>query len=125
VVTYGPEDLERVLRSARPTPRPEFVRELERSLPVRRAEHQRRRLRVAFAGVGLATALAVVAIVAAIAGVLPFSSGSAHRAQAKPDCQRVVVERRERRPYLVVDRNGDIHVRYRVETVPRLVNRCR
>jgi hypothetical protein len=80
---------------------------------------------VALAGAGLAAALAVVAIVAGIAGLLPFSSGNAHRAQAKPDCERVVVERRERRPYFVVDRNGDVRVRYRVETVPRLVNRCR
>jgi hypothetical protein len=124
-VTYGPDDLERLLRSARPTPRPEFVRDLERSLPLRRPPRERQRLQVALAGVGLATALAAVAIVAALAGLLPFSQGSASRTQAKPNCERVVVERRERRAYFVVDRNGDIRVRYRVETVPRIVNRCR
>jgi hypothetical protein len=125
MVTQSPEDLERLLRRERPTPRPEFVRDLEQSLPLRRAGRERRRLQVAFAGVGLAAALAAIAIVAGIAGLLPFSSGDAHRAQAQPDCERMVVERRERRPYFIVDRNGDVRVRYRVATVPRLVNRCR
>jgi hypothetical protein len=124
-VIRAPDDLERLLRSARLTPRPEFVRELECSLFLRRAERERRRLRVAIAGAGLATALAAVAIVAGIAGLLPFSSGSAHRVQAQPACRWVIVERRERRPYFVRDRKGAIRVRYRVVTVPRPVKRCR
>jgi hypothetical protein len=120
------DDLERLLRSGRPTPRPAFVRELEDSLlPQRRPERPRIRLRVAIAAAGLAAVLAALAIFAGTAGLLPFSSGNAPNTEAKPTCQRVIVDRRERRAYFVRDRNGDIRVRYRVVTVPRAVKRCR
>ena len=100
------------------------MRELERSLPRQRTERDRRPLRVVVAGWGLATALAVVALGLSLVGLLPFTSGGSP-AQADRDCKTVMVERHQRRPYFVRDRNGDVEVRYRVEWVPRLVRRCR
>ena len=77
------------------------------------------------AGWGLATALAVVTLALSITGVLPFTSGSSP-AQADRNCKVSLVERSVRKPYFVRGgRNGAVQVRYRVETVPRLVRRCR
>jgi hypothetical protein len=60
------DDLERLLRNARPTPRPGYTRELEGSLPLPR--------RKATAGVRIAiviATLATVVLVAVLAGWLP------------------------------------------------------
>ena len=100
------------------------MRELERSLPRQRTERDRRHLRVVVAGCGLATALAVVTLALSVAGLLPFTSGSTS-AQADRNCKTMIVERSERKPYFVRRRNGAVQVRYRLETVPRLVRRCR
>jgi hypothetical protein len=113
-----------MLQRARPAPREEFVRELERSLPRQRTERDRRQLRVLVAGWGLASALAVVALALSVAGLLPFMSGSSP-AQADRNCKTMVVERAEREPYFVRRPDGTIRVRYRVVTKPRLVRRCR
>jgi hypothetical protein len=123
-VSQAPDDLERLLHRARPAPREEFVRELERSLPRQRTERDRRHLRVVVAGCGLATALAVVTLALSVTGLLPFTSGSTS-AQADRNCKTMIVERSERKPYFVRRRNGAVQVRYRLETVPRLVRRCR
>jgi hypothetical protein len=119
------DDLERMLRVARPAPREEFVRELERSLPARRAARERRRLRVVIAGTGAATALAAVAVAMSVSGLLPLTSGGGSPAEAERQCRTVVVERMERRPYFVRDRSGEPQVRYRLERVPRYIRRCR
>ena len=100
------------------------MRELERALPVQWAEHDRRRLRIVFAGCGLATALAAVAIALSVVGLLPFTSGGG-RAEADRDCKTVMVERSVRQPYFARARGGPVEVRYRMERVPRLVRRCR
>ncbi len=100
------------------------MRELERSLPRQRTERDRRHLRVLVAGWGLATALAVVTLALSVTGLLPFTSGSSP-AQADRNCKTMVVERSQREPYFVRRRNGAVQVRYRLETVPRLVRRCR
>ncbi len=100
------------------------MRELERSLPRQRTERDRRHLRVLVAGWGLATALAVVTLALSVTGLLPFTSGSSP-AQADRNCKTMIVEGPERKPYFVRRRNGAVHVRYRLETVPRLVRRCR
>lgn len=118
-------ELEQLLVKARPAPRPEFVRELERSLRPERRRVRPPRLRIAIAGAGVAGALAAAAAVAGIVGVLPGSTGSPHGASAKPRCQKLIVNRRVRQPYFVHDRNGVIHLRYRVVTEPRQVTRCR
>jgi hypothetical protein len=124
-VPYSEEDLERLLQKARPTPRPGYVGELERSLHLRRRPEAQSRLRLAFAGIGLAAALAVAAVVFAVAGLLPGSAQSPRGAEARPQCRQVIVERRTRQAYFVTDRNGDIHVRYRYVLAPRPVKRCR
>ena len=100
------------------------MRELARSLPRQRPERDRRHLRVVVAGCGLATALAVVMLALSVTGVLPFTSGSSP-AKADRNCKTLLIERSERKPYFVSGRNGAVQVRYRVETVPRLVRRCR
>jgi hypothetical protein len=123
-VSQAPDDLERLLQRARPAPREEFVRELERSLPRQRPERDRRHLRVLVTGWGLATALAVVGLALSVTGLLPFTSGS-DPAQADRNCKTIVVEHSQRMPYFVRRHSGAIQVRYRVETVPRLVRRCR
>lgn len=123
-VSQAPDDLERLLRLARPAPREEFVRELARSLPRQRTERDRRQLRVLAVGWGLASALAVVALALSVTGLLPLTSGSSP-AQAGRNCKTMIVERSARKPYFVRGRNGTIHVRYRVEIVPRFVKRCR
>ena len=123
-MTHPPDDLERLLRRARPAPRPEFVSELERSLPLRRRKQPRPRLTVALAGAGFAAVLAALVVSLSVAGLLPFSS-SGHGAQAEQRCKEVVVERSQRVPQFVQDRRGNIRVRYHTKVVPRLVKRCR
>jgi hypothetical protein len=119
-----PEDLERLFRAARPTPRPEFVHDLERSLRLRRAKPDRHRLHVAVAAVGLASVLAALVVAMSVAGLVPYTSDGSP-AEAEQHCRTVVVERMERRPYFVRGRDGEIHVRYREQVVPRFVRRCR
>jgi hypothetical protein len=120
-----PDDLERLLRAARPAPRPDFVRELERSLAPPRAERRRGRVRVALAASGFAAALATVAILLGVAGLLPLSSGGGHPAQAAPKCRTLLVERRVRMPHITRDRDGELTVRYHMRMVQRPVRRCR
>jgi hypothetical protein len=124
-VSHDLDDLERLLRAARPAPPAAFVCQLEHSLvgrPVRKPD--RRRLRVLVAGSGLAAGLAAVAVLLAVAGLLPFTS-SAGRAAAGENCRTMQVERSEPLPYFVRGSEGEFQVRFRVERVPRLVTRCR
>jgi hypothetical protein len=129
-VSHDLDDLERLLRAARPAPPAAFVCELERSLAGRPARKpDSRRVRVLVAGSGLAAGLAAVAVLLAVAGLLPSGllpfTSSAGRARAGEDCRITRVERIVRRPYFVRDREGEFQVRFRVERVPRLVRRCR
>ena len=124
-MSHDLDDLERLLRAARPAPRAAFVCELERSLVGRPARKpDRRRLRVLVAGSGLAAGLAAVSVVLAVAGLLPFTS-SAGRADAGENCRTVQVERSERHPYFVRGSEGRFEVRFQAERVPRLARRCR
>jgi hypothetical protein len=123
-VSQAPDDLERLLQRARPAPREEFVRELERSLPRQRRRRDPRPLRVLVAGCGLATALAVVALALSVTGLLPFTSGS-NSAEADRNCKTMMVVRQERKPYFMRLPDGAVEVRYHVKTMPRLVRRCR
>jgi hypothetical protein len=112
------------MRTARPTPRPGFVGELERSLARRTARRARPRMQVALAGTGLAAVLAALIVALAVTGLLPLSSGGS-AAKAEQDCQNVTVKRVEQQPYFVLDAKGRVHVRYRNERVARVVKRCR
>jgi hypothetical protein len=112
------------MRAARPTPRPDFVTELERSLLTGAPTRDRRRLRVAFAGAAFAVVLAALVVAMSISGLLPFTSGGSP-ASARQDCHNVVIHPTERRPYFVRDRSGELHVRYHSEVVRRVVKRCR
>jgi hypothetical protein len=124
-VSHDLDDLERLLRAARPAPPALFVCELERSLAGRSSRKpDSRRVRVLVAGSGLAAGLAAVAVLLAVAGLRPFTS-SAGRAHAGEDCRITRVERLERRPHFVRDSEGKVQVRFRVEQVPRLIRRCR
>jgi hypothetical protein len=128
-VSPSPEELERLLRAARPAPREEFVSELERCLPLHRSERvrpprRRRRFRLAIGAVSLATGLAFVALLLSIVGLLPFGEGE-RPARAGRECRTVTVERRERVPVFVRDKEGNPTVRYELRTVPHLVRRCR
>jgi ferric-dicitrate binding protein FerR (iron transport regulator) len=63
------EDLERLLRNARPAPRPGYTRELKDSLPLPRRRKPSARNRLAVAAIGVIAAIALVTLVAAFAGV--------------------------------------------------------
>jgi hypothetical protein len=121
---HSPHDLERLMRAARPTPRPEFVARLESSLAPRPVRRDRRVLRVAIAGAAFAAVLVAVAVAMSVGGLLPLTSGGSP-ASAGEDCRNVVIHPTERHAYFVRDRNGDLHVRYRDQVVRRVVKRCR
>ena len=122
-------ELERLLRTARPQPREDFVRALQDSLPQPRAPGRAPirlpRWRVAFAACASAAALVAVATVLGAVGALPFSAGAGKEAKAGQDCEIVLVQRRARLPHLVRKRDGDLHVVYRTQMVRRPVKRCR
>jgi hypothetical protein len=120
---HFPHDLERLMRAARPAPRPGFVAELERSLRTSTAKRRRRVPPVLVAGAAFAVVLAALVIAMSFSGVLPFTSGGSP-ARAGEDCRNVVIHPTERRAYFVrVD--GEWQVRYRNEVVRRVVKRCR
>lgn len=119
------QELEGLLRAARPRPRPDFVRTLEASLPGPRAPVLPARWRLAFAACASAAALVAVVVVLGIVGALPFSAGAGKDAKAEQDCRIVFVERFERLPKLVRKRNGDLRVVHRLQRVQRAVKRCR
>ena len=64
------EDLEGLLRNARPAPRPGYTRELRDSLPLPRRRKASARNRLAVAAIGVIAAVALVTLVAAFAGLL-------------------------------------------------------
>jgi hypothetical protein len=122
MVVDPPDEMERLLRAARPEPRREFVEVLERRLLPRR---QRRRLPRAFAVAATAAALAMVGAILSVLGTLPGRLGGDRPANAKDDCKTVMVERIVRRPHFVVGRDGALRLAYRPERVRRPVQRCR
>jgi hypothetical protein len=126
-----PSDFERLLRNSPPRPRPEFVRDLERSL-LRSVEPRRRtswwdrlRSRRILAAGSLAGAVAAALLVLAIAGVRPFGTSGTSPAQAERTCSTVEQLTRVRRPLLRVDAQGRPRLTYRVEWVLQPVIRCR
>jgi hypothetical protein len=124
-VTLTPEDLERLLRVGSPVPRPDFVPTLERRLFPPRPRMDQVRMRLAIAGVGFAFALAAMVIALGAVGLLPIQLGGGSGAQAEPDCRTVIIERKERVPSFVRDRNGELALRYEMRAVSRPVRRCR
>jgi hypothetical protein len=113
---------ERLLRALRPEPRADFVRELEESLLANR--RGRERFRVLLAGAALCMSLAAVALVLSIAGLLPGTTGGSRPVEAESPCKTTVVTSRERRPVLVVGRDGEIRTETRTVTVRKPVKRC-
>jgi hypothetical protein len=125
-------DFERLLRNSRPSPRAEFVRDLERSL-VRSVQPRRQAARASWwrrsprliAATGFATAIAALLLVLSIAGVGPFDNGGTTPAQADRQCSTVMKVVPVRRPVLKINEHGAPAVTYRVEMMPRPVIRCR
>jgi hypothetical protein len=117
-----PDDVDELLRAARPEPRAEFVRELEARLLARRAPRRPRTLAL---GLACAVALAATVLVLGVAGALPLHLSGDEPATATDECETVLVQRTERRPVLVVTRAGELRVRYRTAQVQRPVKRCR
>jgi hypothetical protein len=70
VPTADDQDLERLLRNARPGPRPGYTRELEDSLPLPHRRQTSARNRVAVAAIGVVAAVAIVALVVALKHLL-------------------------------------------------------
>jgi hypothetical protein len=130
VADHGTEDtdalLELLLQRSRPVPRAAFVHELEqRLLPAREPTRARLLRRPLIAGAATATGLASAALVLALAGGGPLAPGGGDDSRASEDCRFVTVEKRERVPQIVLDRDGQPSVRYRVQLVERQVKRCR
>jgi hypothetical protein len=102
------------------------VHELEqRLLPAREPTRARRLRHPLFAGAATATGLASAALVLALAGGGPLAPGGGDDSRASEDCRFVTVEKRERVPQIVLNRDGQPSVRYRVQLVERQVKRCR
>jgi hypothetical protein len=116
----GLDDMERLLREAKPEPRPEFVEAIETQLLPERRRHRAPRLVAAGA---MVAALGIVVTILGLLGASPARLGGDHPAKAKDDCRTVMVERVERRPYVAVGQGGDLRIRYRPERVRRPV--CR
>ena len=114
------DDMERLLREAKPEPRREFVEAIETELLSERRRHRLPRLVAAGATV---TALGIVMTILGLLGTSPARLGGDRPAKAKDDCRTVMVERVERRPYVAVGQGGDLRIRYRPERVRRPV--CR
>ena len=119
----GTHDAERLLRELRPTPRADFVRELEAELLAR--TRKRDRFRVLAAGSALCATLAGLTLLLSIAGLLPWRMGAGDRAKAGPACVTTFVVRHERRLVPVVDADGAIRTEYRIIPVSKPVKRCR
>jgi hypothetical protein len=118
--------LELLLQRSRPVPRAAFVHELEQRLVPRREPGRARWLRrPLFAGAAAATGLASAAVVLALAGGGPLAPGGGDASRASQDCRFVTVKKRERVPLIVVDRDGQPSLRYRMQLVERPVKRCR
>jgi hypothetical protein len=118
--------LELLLQRSRPVPRAAFVHEAEqRLLPGLDAARAPRLRRPLFAGGTAAAGLASAAVVLALAGGGPLAPGGSDDSRAAQDCRFVTVEKRERVPQIVVDRDGQPSVRYRMQLVERRVKRCR
>jgi hypothetical protein len=123
-------DVERLLRKARPRPRPEFVRELERSLfrprAVRPAAAPRRRRRRRFlVGVSFASALGLLLVVLAVAGVRPLGTAGTTGAAADRHCVIVETWALVRRPRVTVTRDGRIVITTRPDLTLQPRIRCR
>lgn len=116
------DEAEWLLLERRPEPRTEFVRTLEASL-LTRSRH-RERFRVLAAGVALSASLAALVLVLSVIGLLPSGDRADPNAEAGTDCRTVVVVRHERRPVLVIGRDGAIRTETQVVDVPRPVKRC-
>jgi hypothetical protein len=130
VADHGNKDtdarLELLLQRSRPIPRAAFVHEAEqRLLPDREPTRAKWLRRPLFAGAATATGLASALVVLALAGGGPLAPGGGDNSRASDDCHFVTVEKRERVPRIVVDRDGQPSVRYRVQLVERRVKRCR
>jgi hypothetical protein len=120
----SPHDMERLLRSARPAPPPDFVRELEARLP-RPAPVRARRPRALLAATGLAGALAAATLLVGVTTGLPVGSHEQTPAQAQGGCRTVVVERMQRQATFRTGRDGRLHVHYHSVPVAQRVTRCR
>jgi hypothetical protein len=130
VADHGTKDtdarLELLLQRSRPVPRAAFVHEAEqRLLPEREPARARRLGRPLFAGGAAAAGLASAALVLALAGGGPLAPGGGDDSRASDDCHFVTAKKRARVPRIVVDRDGQPSVRYRVQLVERRVKRCR
>jgi hypothetical protein len=130
VADHGTQDtdarLELLLERSRPVPRAAFVHELQqRHLPEREPARAKLFRRPLFAGGAAAAGLACGAVVLALAGGGPLAPGGGDDSRASDDCRFVTVKKRERVPRIVLDRDGQPSVRYRVQLVERRVKRCR
>lgn len=118
-----PHELERLLRRARPEPRPAFAAELRRTLFPPPVERRRHRVQAVVVGWALAGSLALGGLVLSVVGLLPLTSGD--RAQAGRDCETVLVERALREPVFERAPGGELRVRRVLVREPRWIRRCR
>jgi hypothetical protein len=113
----------RVLRRVRPSPRPQFERELEDALLA--AAPPARAGRVAAQGAALVVALALLMVSLTAAGLLPGAPGADEEVTARDTCGTVTALRRQRVPRFVVGRGGADRIVYDVRVRRIAVKRCR
>jgi hypothetical protein len=115
--------VEELLRRSRPEPSAAWVAHTGRRLfpAPRPALWRRPAVRV---GSALAAGLATLAVVFSLAGVGPLAGGD-DAVKARSRCRSVTTVAPQRTPYLVTDRHGRPHIRYRTHRGPRTAARCR
>jgi hypothetical protein len=122
VVDPSEREIEELLRRSRPEPSAAWMAHEKRRLLPERAPSLWRRPAVR-AGSALATGFAALAIVFSLAGVGPLGGGG-DAVKARPRCHSVATVAPQRTPYLVTDRKGRPHIRYRTGRAPHTTTRC-
>src|SRR5215204_6346711 len=116
-------EVEALLHTSRPLPRPVFEAELQRRLFAEAARPARARLPL-LAGAAGATALAALFGVLGLAGSGPLS-GDGDSVRAGDNCRLVTVMRPERVPEVVPLPDGELDIRFKTERKKSVVRRCR
>ena len=117
------DELDRLLRAARPAPSDRYVAATERRLLGRPVAGRRGRRRL-LGALGLSSALAATLVIAGLAGSGPLAPGGDTPSQAGDRCHTVRVKRVEQVGTLVI-RDGKPVVVKQPRVVTREVKRCR
>jgi len=116
--------VEALLESSRPVPRPAFTADLERRLFDAPRRSPALRWRPGLAGAAAAAGLAGVLAVMGLAGTGPLSGDGPSNVQAGDNCRYVTVTGPTRVPHVVERADGKLDIRFTRERAEHIVKRC-